>query len=330
MYAAFLSSQGRILYDVFIHPDSLIKRGNIGESFLIEVGSSKAEALAKHIKRYKLRSKFDVRLLPPDEATVWQAWDTTTWNMAENSLSQTVIPDAASAIQTYLPTSNQPALILKDPRVPDFGYRMITLGDVAPALDLNQSTEEAYRIRRYMYGIAEGQEELVQDHSLPLDSNMDIMNGIDFRKGCYVGQELTIRTKHRGVVRKRILPCIIYGAEKAPPAQLRYSASNHPEEGPEAVTTDMIPHGASIGRHGKNGRSAGKWLAGTGNIGLALCRLEVMTDITLPGETASAYNPADEFTVEARNVDEGGTSDLVKIKAFVPQWLRRGLDQPGH
>ena len=67
-------------------------------------------------------------------------------------------------------------------------------------------------------------------------------------------------------------------------------------------------------------------LKGVGNVGLALCRLEIMTDIVLPGETAApAYNPEDEFTLQHKLGDD--SEDLsVKIKAFVPDWLRQGLD----
>ena len=83
----------------------------------------------------------------------------------------------------------------------------------------DKGTEEDYTVHRVLHGVPEGSLELV--NSLPLNSNIDLMGGgkvsfspdaasdtrlVDFRKGCYVGQELTVRTYHTGVVRRRIFP----------------------------------------------------------------------------------------------------------------------------
>jgi folate-binding protein YgfZ len=198
------------------------------------------------------------------------------------------------------------------------GYRILQTNGQTPQVDLDATTEDSYTIRRYLTGVGEGQEELLRETALPQESNMDIMNGIDFHKGCYVGQELTIRTKHRGVVRKRILPCMIYPKTSPMPTSLAYDPSS------EAPGAETIPAEKSIGRFEKRGRSAGKWLRGMGNVGLALCRLETMTDVVLPGETAAAgYSAEDEFVLEWGGE---GVEEAVKIKAFVPEWLRAGLD----
>lgn len=282
------------------------------ENFLIEVDANEAERLEKHIKRYKLRAKFDVRLLSPSEVSVWHLWD----------------DFAPGSLESDLARATSSSILLRDSRAPGMGLRFLQAGDKLPSTDLDQSSEDAYRIRRYLRGVPEGQDEIVREHALPLESNMDIMNGVDFHKGCYVGQELTIRTKHRGVVRKRILPCVIYDKKRAAPSYLQYQTSEEEQDyGPENHTADMIPRDTSIGRFGKRGRSAGKWLKGIGNIGLALCRLEIMTDIALPGETASAaFNPEDEFLLDwVGDGEAGGNGSSVKVKAFVPDWLREGL-----
>ena len=148
---------------------------------------------------------------------------------------------------------------------------------------------------------------------MPQESNIDYMGGIDFRKGCYVGQELTIRTHHTGVVRKRILPVQIYSAEgnSKPPDQLMYD---------DGTKISLPPKGANISRVEKKGRSAGKWLGGVGNIGLALCRLELMTDTVLTGE-GSQWSPEHEFRV-AWEPEEGVEGGEVRVKAFVPDWHR--------
>lgn len=301
VYAGFLNATGRVIHDVFIYNDinGLGAPGGEGQSFLVEVDADQADRLAKYIKRYKLRAQVNLRKLQPDEVAVWQAWDD------------------ANGPTFSVPSTDTSQLILKDPRAPGLGYRILQ-AQRKPQIDLEPSTENAYKIRRYLTGVAEGQEELLRETALPQESNMDIMNGIDFHKGCYVGQELTIRTKHRGVVRKRVLPCMIYDKHSPAPSTLQYAA-----EPSEAVDAERIPTETSIGRFEKRGRSAGKWLKGVGNVGLALCRLEIMTDVALPGETAAAaFAAEDEFIMEFGEGKEEG----VKVKAFVPDWLRAGLD----
>ncbi|KAG5974967.1 hypothetical protein E4U55_007931 [Claviceps digitariae] len=319
-YSGFLNATGRVVHDIFIYPFQGRGPGRLalpptyqgedhdGGGYLIEADASQMARFNRLVKRYKLRAKLTVRTHSQDEVSVWQAWN-----------DDDVVSSAGGGQQLNI-APNESRLVLRDPRAPGMGHRIIQLGCRTPEVDLETSTQDAYTIRRYLRGVPEGQDEILREQALPLESNMDVMTGIDFHKGCYVGQELTIRTKHRGVVRKRILPCAIYDTDKAPPRSLLYD----PERAsPETSTADMIPAETSIGRCGKKGRSAGKWLKGVGNIGLGLCRLESMTDVLLPGEQATAtYNPDDEFVMEWG--DEENRS-CVKVKAFVPEWLRRGL-----
>ena len=162
-------------------------------------------------------------------------------------------------------------------------------------------------------GVAEGQGEILKETALPQESNVDYMGGIDFRKGCYVGQELTIRTHHTGVVRKRILPVQLYPAEgdSGPPDKLTYD---------QDTKVVLPPKGSNISRMDKKGRSAGKWLGGVGNVGLALCRLEMMTDTVLTGE-GSQWSPEHEFKV-AWEQEEGQDGGEVRVKVFIPPWHR--------
>lgn len=330
LYSAFLSAQGRVLHDVFVYRDTLSvgknASNNDASSFLIEVDADAATTLAKHIRRYKLRAKFDVRLLEAGELTVWHGWG---------------LPESQQH-----PFGAEAGLIAhNDTRAPGFGWRFVapassTASSLPPQIELDIADESAYRVRRYLLGVAEGQHEILHNQALPLESNIDLMGGIDFHKGCYVGQELTIRTRHRGVVRKRILPCLVYGAEDEQPRSLAVDAHSSTSTG----LADTVPAETSIGRVGKRGRSAGKWLGGVGNLGLALCRLETMTDVVLPGEAAAAaataaatFDPASEFVMNVveKSVEDGegeaeasGPATVIKIKAFVPDWLRQGLTQP--
>jgi hypothetical protein len=88
----------------------------------------------------------------------------------------------------------------------------------------------------------------------------------------------------------------------------------------------LPPSGSNISKvDGRKGRSAGKFLGGVGNIGLALCRLEIMTDIVLTGE-GSQYSPEQEFKISWSAPEEASSNATeageVKVKALVPPWLR--------
>ncbi len=145
-----------------------------------------------------------------------------------------------------------------------------------------------------------------------MNCNIDIMGGIDFKKGCYIGQELTIRTHHTGVVRRRILPVMLYERGTEPPSQLVYDPS---------TTFAKVEHDAEIRRDDVRKRATGKFIAGIGNIGLATCRLEQMSDLKVSGE-GSSFSPDDRFLVQATDGREVG------VKAFVPDWLRGTIREP--
>jgi len=212
---------------------------------------------------------------------------------------------------------------LEDHRAPGMGKRLLLPSATKPDVEMEESTEEAYRVRRYLRGVPEGQDELFKEHSLPQESNIDFMGGIDYRKGCYVGQELTIRTHHTGVVRKRVLPVMLYGAEEPEPQKLEYISDSKGLERlglGDGLDASDIPTETNFGRSGKRGRSAGKWLKGVGNLGLGLCRIEIMTDTVVQGGTGG-YKEGDEFKLEWEGEGEGVEgSKMVKAKAFVPDW----------
>jgi folate-binding protein YgfZ len=296
-YTAFLNAQGRMLNDCFIYR---VKREGIeekGGGWLVEVDASEVEKLEKHIKRYRLRKKFDIRVLPEDEIGIWSIWGEESGRWKAHSLAGEKI-DVGGDIGC------------EDLRAPGMGRRLLLPGNKKPEVEMEESTEDSYTIRRYLKGVPEGQSELLREHALPQESCVDFMGGIDYDKGCYLGQELTIRTHHQGVVRKRILPVMVYGAEESEPTGLEYD----PET---ASNAQNIPRETSIDPFERRGRSAGKFLGGIGNIGLGLCRLEMMTDVKIPGGTAG-YKEGDEFKLKWE-VEES-SPEMFKVKAFVPAW----------
>ncbi|CAD6577794.1 MAG: ccr4 associated factor [Alectoria sarmentosa] len=284
-YSAFLNASGRVLHDVFIYSDASAEKEEPG--FLVEVDANEVEALARHLKRYKLRAKVGIRVIDEGELSVWATW---------GKQSPCRVDSRTGCL---------------DQRAPDMGERVIVPGDRKLEASGTQVGGGSYDIRRMMMGVAEGQGEILKESALPQESNIDYMGGINFRKGCYVGQELTIRTHHTGVVRKRILPVQIYPAEgdSKPPDGLTYTGD---------TKIVLPPKGTNISRVDKKGRSAGKWLGGVGNIGLALCRLEIMTDTVLTGE-GSQWSPEHEFKM-AWEPEEGRERGEVRVKAFVPNW----------
>ena len=188
-----------------------------------------------------------------------------------------------------------------DTRAPNLGKRVAVFGGGKLGVEVDFTV---YNVRRILLGIPEGQDEILNGGNIAQESNMDYMGGVDFRKGCYVGQELTIRTHHTGVVRKRVLPIQLYRPGDPVPERLTYDP-----------TFNFAPllHGKDpnisnlIGKR----RPAGKFLRGVGNIGLALCRLEAMTNLEVGGKREDKAVP--EFKLGA----EGGE---LRIKAFVPEW----------
>lgn len=325
-YSAFLSAQGRLLYDVFVFPligprpqtrcgddqwpgilgfDSKEEPG-----YLIDVDELSAESLLAHLKRHKLRARVRLRLLGVGEAEIWETWHDDSDRATHKRYDMPPVSQMLHAADTRAASSSSSL----------FGHRYIVpLGNSCEICDFDELPDyglEDYDLRRYLHGVPEGQEELQRDASFPHQSNMDVMGGVDFRKGCYVGQELTIRTQHTGVVRRRILPVQLYHLDGVKPQELKYDPEwSHPTP----------PAGANITKADSRGRSAGKWLSGIGNIGLGLCRLEAMTDVAVSAEGAT-WKEEDKFKItwEAEGEESSGG---IGIKAFVPQWMRERLPE---
>lgn len=330
-YTAFLNAQGRVLYDAFVYPTPLANAATAGHNddwaCFVEVDSASVDGLFKVLKRHKLRSKVRMRVVDEGEWAVWGAW---------------FAPEAAADATMAATLEKVGAVHMADERAPGLGHRVLVPSSFSsggvegaelppPFANLDRATPRDYTIRRYLNGVPEGPSEIRPEEALPLESNIDLMRGVDFRKGCYVGQELTIRTKHTGVVRKRILPVSLYDLQGAEPEQLAFV------EGASPLRAEDVPGGGAdvkkvadsegeaeggARRKRSAGRSAGKWLTGVGNVGLTLCRLEMMTDVKVAAEgmgSSGSYRPGMRFglkwTVEG---EEGGKN--VGIKAFVPEW----------
>nr|CAG8630260.1 14570_t:CDS:2 [Entrophospora candida] len=268
-YAAFLNTTGRVLYDTFIYPK------NIGSTFphptfLIECDSRGSSHLINHLKKYLLRSKIVIT----DVSSHYNAWSI--WGKNINNLWwQHQIP---KPFTTKLPTGT---LVLKerineigckDKRYPDMGLRLVLPADTKPILpsSFTELPSIEYTIRRILHGIPEGIDDFETGTSLPLQSNFDYMGGIDFHKGCYIGQELTFRTYHTGVTRKRIIPIQLYREGESKPTTLvvdrKYNTSSSDLPPPHKEIVNITDN--------KKGRSIGNIGSSCYNVALALLRLD--------------------------------------------------------
>ncbi|ORX95207.1 hypothetical protein BCR34DRAFT_579440 [Clohesyomyces aquaticus] len=286
-YTAFLDARGRVLWDVFIWPA-------VDEHWAcqIEVDANEVESLTKHLRKHKLRSKITIRPVGDDELRVWA--------------------DISGTQPEDLPLSTRS---IKDPRSPRMGTRYLLDASYEPQ---ERQSMQSYRRWRYINGVAEGQEEILRESALPMESNIDLSRGIDFRKGCYVGQELTIRTKHTGVVRKRILPIQLYRKGEQPPSaepDEDFLAAHSPTGWDGEVDSGTDIKELDADGNIKKGRATGKFVAAEANLGLALCRLEMMTSWRVTAEGGS-LRPGAEFGVQGKN------GELIRIKSHVQPWMR--------
>ncbi|KAM5217696.1 putative transferase CAF17, mitochondrial isoform 2-T2 [Hipposideros larvatus] len=234
-YAHFLNVQGRTLYDVILyrvpeHPDQ-------APAFLLECDSSVLGALQKHLTLHKIRRKVTVELCP--ELCVWALLPHSPGSPEE----------AGRAV--LLQEQEGATILTRDPRTACMGWRLLAQ-DEGPALVSGGRLGDLqdYHRHRYLQGVPEGVHDLPPGVALPLESNLAFMNGVSFTKGCYIGQELTARTHHMGVIRKRLFPVQLLGPLPV---------------GGIAPSTTVFT---------ESGQAAGKYRAGQGDVGLALLHSE--------------------------------------------------------
>ncbi len=199
IHAALLTAQGRFQHDMVI--------AGFGESLLLDVERDRAEALAKKLSIYKLRSRVAVA---PDLAGREVAVA-----FGGDAIDALGLPPEAGAARI-----DGDVVALVDPRLPALGVRVVApAGQAAPwltARGFDVAPPESYETLRLSLGVPDGSRDLVVDKALLLENGFDELNGVDWKKGCYMGQELTARTKYRALIRKRLLPVAVAGPLPAP------------------------------------------------------------------------------------------------------------------
>jgi folate-binding protein YgfZ len=186
VHAGLLTPQGKILFDFFVLAQ--------GEDFLIDVAGDKAAELVKRLGFYKLRAQVEVAL--ESGLAVAAAWGGT-------------------------PRPTDAAIIYADPRLPELGFRVVLpKGTPIAALGCDQASEADYQAWRIALGVPEGGKDYAFGETFPHEALFDQLHGVDFKKGCYVGQEVVSRMQHRGTARKRIVPIEGVSALPAPGASI--------------------------------------------------------------------------------------------------------------
>lgn len=168
LYALLLTPQGRFQDDFFIvdHEGAL----------LLTPEKEEAEALKKRLSLYKLRSDVEIDILED-------------WALGSHPMT------------SWLPRGKvvhrSPYLEFVDPRLSEMGTLML-----GPILFDSGLEFKLYDTHRLSLGVPDGGRDMIRGKAIPLENSMDQLNAIDWDKGCYLGQELTARTKHLGEVRK--------------------------------------------------------------------------------------------------------------------------------
>jgi tRNA-modifying protein YgfZ len=196
-YAALLTPQGKIIGD-FIVAEAPAEDGG---GFFLDVPKALARTLVDKLNFYKLRAK--VRVEDLSEALgVMAVWDGT--------------------------GDSEYGLCYADPRLAALGWRVMLppqlAAEAADDLGATLAEPEAYEAHRIALGVPRGGMDFAYGDTFPHEADMDQLGGVDFDKGCYVGQEVVSRVEHRASARSRIVP-VAYG-EFAPSSGLPVMAGD--------------------------------------------------------------------------------------------------------
>jgi hypothetical protein len=243
IYAALLTAQGRYLHDFFI--------AALGDALHLDCEAERRDDLKRRLSIYRLRSKVTLSDAT-DRMAVALIYGT-------GALERLGLPAEPGRAQ---PLGN--GIVYVDPRLPGLGARALLPRDSAAAVlrdvGLAEGDPADYDRLRLSLGVPDGSRDLPVEKAILLENGFDELHGVDWNKGCYIGQELTARTKYRGLVRKRLMPVAIDGPAPAPGTPLLF-----------------------------DGQEAGEMRNATDGMGLAMVRLEYLERLG-PGGALSAGN----------------------------------------
>ena len=198
IWAAFLTPQGKFLHEFMI--------AQLGDRYLLECEKDRRDDLETRLKRFRLRAKVTIDSV--DDLAVAAAWGPGVSEAFE-------LPSEPGSART-----EDDAVLFMDPRLADAGVRIIAPVSSISGLDgvtrCTISDQAAYDTHRIALGLPDGSRDLEVEKALLLENGFEELSGIDFEKGCYIGQELTARTHYRALIKKRLMPVTIEGPPPPP------------------------------------------------------------------------------------------------------------------
>src|SRR5438270_5035223 len=236
-YAALLTAQGKYLHDFMMV--------EAGESIWLDAEAARLGDLKRRLSLYRLRAKASLDEQPGlCVAAVFGV-------EARAALGLPSEPGAARPFGS--------GVVFVDSRLAALGARALlpldgTRASLADA-GIAEADFDSYDRLRLSLGIPDGSRDLVLEKSILLEAGFDELNGVDWQKGCYIGQELTARTKYRGLIKKRLMPVEI--------------------DGPTPLSGTIVT---------ANGREIGEMRSSRDGLGLALLRIEPVRE----GKTLAA------------------------------------------
>jgi tRNA-modifying protein YgfZ len=204
IYAALLTPQGKFLFDFFI--------GQLDDVLLVDAERARLDDLIRRLAMYRLRSK-------------------ATFEDASERFAVAALLAGGGAAAVNLDDEEgvtrrlDGGLVLIESRHKGLGARAIlppeSLGATLADLGFTELEREAYDRRRIELGLPDGSRDMQVEKAILLENGFEELHGVDFAKGCFVGQELTARTKYRGLIRKRLMPVMLRGPRPEPDTIIR-------------------------------------------------------------------------------------------------------------
>jgi len=243
VWSAFLTPQGKYLHDFFMVAE--------GERLLLDTEVARLPDLLKRLRIYKLRSAVQLE----DLSGAWRV--AAAWG-----------PGAAAALdleeRAGAAAAREGGLAFVDPRHPGMGVRLLLPAGAEPP-PLPERDRAEWESLRIGLGLPDGSRDMEVEKAILLENGFDELGGVDWKKGCYMGQELTARTKYRGLVKKRLLPIAL---------------------------EEAVPEDAEVVEQA--GRQVGELRSRSGSLALALLRLEALErdlPLTVAGRPARVMPP---------------------------------------
>jgi hypothetical protein len=234
-YAGLLTPQGKLLFDFFVVP--LPEGPEAG--YLIDCASEQTADLVKRLNLHKMRANIAIE------------------DKSKKFAVAAIFHGEAPAIE---------GVFYRDTRGPSMGLRVIAPREALAKLDRGEASR--YEAHRIAQGVPKGGVDFVHGNAFVHDVNLDLMNGVDFKKGCYVGQEVVARVRYRNSARKRI-------------ARIHFDGPA-PEQGTQIAAGETI-----IGQVGST----------AGAEGLAMVRLDRLEEAQAAGVAVKAGDVAVDVVV---------------------------------